>query len=99
MNWLKSLALLVVVVAAALFGALWVNQQEVHLSFFGIWQTPFPLSVFWWMLAAFVIGVIAGILISLWAGLRRRLELRRTKRELTQANAEVNRLRDVTLQG
>lgn len=98
MKWLKSLAVVLTVIAAVLFGMLWVNQEQVHLTF-AIWRTPFALSIFWWMLMAFVGGVVFGVLSGLWAGVKRRMEVRRLKADLAKANAEVERLRDLNLQG
>ena len=51
MKWLKSIVLLVAMLVAFLFAALAVNQQEITLSF-AVWQTPFALSMFWWLFAA-----------------------------------------------
>ena len=48
---------------AFLFAALAVNQEQVALTF-AVWQTPFTLSIFWWLLAALVIGILLGVLYS-----------------------------------
>ncbi|MFT7652152.1 MAG: putative integral membrane protein [Limisphaerales bacterium] len=98
MKWLKTLVLILAMLLLGVGAALSQNQQEIHLAF-AIWKTPFPLSVFWWLLAAFVIGVSFAVLTGLWASTKRRLELRKLRRELAQATAEIERLRDVTLQG
>lgn len=97
MKWLKTTFLLLLMVVAGVFAALSVNQQEIVLSF-AIWQTPFAVSIFWWLLAALIIGVVVGMLAGMWAGLKRRLELRKLRQSLTQANAELERLRNLTLQ-
>ena len=98
MKWLKTLVLILAMLMVGAIAALSVNQQEIELSF-AIWQTPFALSIFWWLLAAFLIGVSFGVFNGIWAGTKRRLELRKLRRDLAQATAEVERLRDVTLQG
>ena len=82
----------------AMLAALSVNQEEIVLRF-AVWQTPQPLSIFWWLLIAFVVGVLFGVLNGMWAGARRRLELRKLNKELIAARAEVERLRDITLKG
>ncbi|MEQ8689400.1 MAG: LapA family protein [Pseudomonadales bacterium] len=98
MNWLKTLVLVVAMLIVGSLAALSVNQQEIVLSF-AIWQTPFALSMFWWLLAAFLIGLLFGTLASLWTGAKRRLELRKLRKTVAQSNAELERLRDITLKG
>ena len=98
MKWLKSLVLVLVLLTLGVFGALSVNQQEIVLRF-AIWQTPFPLSIFWWLLAALVIGVVLGLLAGVWAGLKRRMENRRLRQSLARAEAELDRLRDLSVSG
>ena len=96
MQWLKTLALIVSLLLAGLMGALAVNQEEVALNF-AIWTTPFELPIFWWLLGAFLVGLLVGLINATWVGMKRRLENRRLKRNLDQANAELERLRNVTL--
>ncbi len=98
MKWLKTLVLVLVLLTLGVFAALFQNQQEIVLRF-AIWQTPFTLSVFWWLLAALVIGVMLGMLAGLWAGLKRRMENRRLRQSLARAEAELDRLRDLSIQG
>jgi hypothetical protein len=52
---------------AGVFAALSVNQYEMALNF-AIWQTPFVLSMFWWLLAAFLIGLLVGLVNATWVG-------------------------------
>ena len=98
MKWIKTLVLILTMLTVGLIAALAQNQTEVKLSF-AIWETPFPLSIFWWMLAAMVFGVVVGVVYSMWASIKRRLELRKLRQSLAQANAELERLRNLTLQG
>lgn len=96
MRWLKTLALIATMLLAGVMAALSVNQHEIALTF-AIWQTPFELSIFWWLLSAFLIGLFVGLINATWVGLKRRLENRRLRQSLDQANAELSRLRNVTL--
>ena len=98
MRWLKSLALILTLIVAGVLAALSVNQHEIALTF-AIWQTPFVLSMFWWLLAAFLLGLFVGMVNAAWIGIRRRLEVRRLRVALEQANAELERLRSVTIEG
>ncbi len=98
MRRLKSLVLVLAMVIAGVLAALSVNQEEIGLTY-AIWRTPIELSIFWWLLITFVIGVTFGWLSALWVSIKRRLENRKLRQSLAQANAEVERLRDVTLQG
>ncbi len=83
---------------AGAMAALTVNQHEIALTF-AIWQTPFVLSMFWWLLAAFLVGLFVGLVNAAWVGLKRRVENRRLRQSLEQANAELERLRSVTIEG
>ena len=93
-QWLKTLALIVTLLLAGMMGALAVNQEQVALSF-AIWTTPFELEIFWWLLAAFLVGLLVGLINASWVGLKRRVENRRLRQSLDQANAELNRLRSL----
>jgi uncharacterized membrane protein YciS (DUF1049 family) len=97
-RWLRSIALILTLIVAGSLAALSVNQHEIALTF-AIWQTPFVLSMFWWLLAAFLLGLFVGMVNAAWIGIRRRLEVRRLRVALEQANAELERLRSVTIEG
>ena len=97
MKWLKTLVLIVAMVLAFTLAALAVNQQELTLTF-AIWETPFALSMFWWLFAAFLLGLTFGWLNALWLNAKHRLQARQLRRNLEQANAEVERLRSITVQ-
>ncbi len=92
-SWLKTLVVFLLVVIAFTFAALFVNQTEVPLTF-AIWQTP-PLSVFWWLLIAFLTGLLFGLLNAVWVNLRHRLANRKLRQSLARAEAELERLRAV----
>lgn len=92
MNWLKTAILLVALALIFVLAALSVNQEQVTLSF-AIWETPFPLSVFWWLMAAFLVGLSFGLLNAAWLNLKHRLTIRRLNQNLSQAQSELERLR------
>lgn len=91
MNWLKTLALIVtmlvffVLALAAMVG----NHQELPLRFASL-ETPVSLSVFWWLMLAFLLGLALGLLNGAWFNMKRRLENRSLRKELTQARAQVS---------
>lgn len=97
MSWLKTIVVLVAVIIAFTVAALAVNQTELPLTF-AIWQTPFALSMFWWLLIAFLVGLLFGLLNALWATMRHRLANRKLRQSLQQANAELKRLRALSPQ-
>lgn len=95
MNWLKTLVLVLAMLLFFLLAALTANQQEMPL-YFAKWQTPIVLSMFWWLLAAFVIGLLFGLLNGAWFNVKHRLSNRRLKRQLEQANAELERVQSLS---
>ncbi len=100
MKWLKTLGILVAMLVAfglALLGST-SNNEAVTLNF-AVWETPRALPVYWWLLAAFLIGVALGIVNTFWLNAKHRMELRKLKRSLSQTTAEVERLRSLGVQG
>jgi len=97
MKWLKSIVLVMAMLLAFTLAALAVNQQELTLSF-AIWETPFTLSMFWWLFAAFLIGLSFGLLNALWVNVKRRLQVRQLRQNLSNTTAELERLRSLTVQ-
>ncbi len=89
MSWLGRLFWVVLAVLVFLFAVLAVNQEPVSLRFV-TWQTP-ELSVFWWLLAAFLAGASLGIIGIAWSTTRLRLRNRRLGKELKQAEQALNR--------
>lgn len=78
------------------FALLAVNQSQVTLRFLK-WHTP-EVSVFWWMLLAFLLGAFVSVLGCGLASLRLRLRQRALNRELDAARRELEKLRNLTLQ-
>ena len=97
MKWLKSIVLLVAMLLAFLIAALAVNQQQITLTF-AVWETPFGLSVFWWLFAAFLVGLFFGLLNAVWVNVKQRLRVRKLRQSLAQATSELERLRALNLQ-
>ena len=58
-TWLKTLLFVCLLLLVFVFAALAVNQQQVALSFVR-WQTPFTLSIFWWLLMSLLLGIFLG---------------------------------------
>ena len=88
MAWLKTLLFLTVLVIVFLFAALAVNQQQVALGFVG-WQTPFTLSIFWWLLMALILGIVLGWLYNLIRHVPLRLEVRALKKSLAATESAL----------
>ena len=96
MKWLKTIVLIMAMIIAFAMAALAVNQQELTLTF-AVWQTPFALSMFWWLMAAFLIGLTFGLMNALWFNVKHRLQVRKLNQSLSQSNAELERLRALTV--
>ncbi len=97
MKWLKTIVLIFAMIIAFLLATLAVNQQEMALTF-AVWETPFTLSMFWWLLAAFLIGLTFGLSNALWMNVKARMQARKLKQSLAQAESELARLRSLTVQ-
>ncbi len=91
MAWLIRLFWAALALLVFFFAALAVNQGHIALEFL-IWRTP-EISVFWWLLVAFALGLLIGItgltLISMKQGLRNR----RLTKQLGERDQELQKLR------
>ena len=81
MTWLKTFLFVCLLILVFVFAALAVNQQQVALSFLR-WQTPFTLSIFWWLLMALLLGIFLGWFYNWVRFFRLRMQLRRLKKSL-----------------
>ena len=91
MRLIKGVTLLILIILLFLFGALAVGQPEVALKFAGR-ETPLQLSVFWWLLLAFVVGLAFGLFNTFWVNFNLRINNRKLRSELTQAQNKVKQL-------
>jgi uncharacterized integral membrane protein len=74
MQWLRRVAGISLALCVVVFGLLAVNQTPVALRFL-IWETP-SVSLFWWLLLAFVFGLLVGGASAVMGGMRRRARQR-----------------------
>ncbi len=80
MQWLRRLVVVGSLLCVAVVAVIAVNQEPVKLRFL-IWESP-EWSVFWWLLAAFVLGGLFGHLLALLSTLPLRFENRRLQKIL-----------------
>jgi len=86
-KWLFRLVLLIVFVVALVAAA--DNSHEVPLTFLE-YQTPlWPIS--WWMLAAFVVGVLFGSLLNTWSNTRLRVSASRANKQVEKTKRELDK--------
>jgi uncharacterized membrane protein YciS (DUF1049 family) len=91
-RWIVRIAFALVAVIAVL--AVVDNRSRVALHFLN-WTTP-EVSLYWWLVGAFALGVAVG-----WLGagvqiLRVRAGTRQLKRELSRSQAELERSKTPT---
>jgi len=67
------------------------NRETIALHFLG-WHTA-ELPVFWWLVAAFVIGCLTGWLVGSVGSVRTRAGARRTQRELERSRSALESLK------
>jgi uncharacterized membrane protein YciS (DUF1049 family) len=95
MSWLSRLLWGCLALAAFFFAALAVNQSQVGLRFL-VWETP-QISVFWWLLLAFAVGLTIGLISVSLVSVRARLQHRSLSRKLVASEKEVQQLRNSSL--
>jgi uncharacterized membrane protein YciS (DUF1049 family) len=91
-RWITTIAFILVVVISVL--AVIDNRSGVALRFLG-WSTP-ELSIYWWIIGAFGLGVAVGwmsagvqVLRVLSGNRRLRRDLDRSQTELARAKSDV----------
>lgn len=95
MAWLMRLFWAAVALLAFVFAALAVNQEKIALELL-IWQTSAE-SVFWWLLAAFVLGLLLGLLGITVVRTRLGFKNRSLSKRLAESESELRRVRNMTL--
>ncbi|MFV8817103.1 lipopolysaccharide assembly protein LapA domain-containing protein [Haliea sp. E17] len=98
MTFLRKILLLVVLLAMLSVGVLFAVQNEVLVPLDLLVYRFEAHSLALWLLLAFALGGIFGLLASSLILLRQRTSLGSTRRQLNQARAEVDRLRTAGLQ-
>jgi len=88
-KWAFWLLLAFLAVIALLVAA--DNSAEVPLTFLDYESMALPIS--WWMLGAFVAGVLFGTLLNLVSNTRLRLDARQARRELERSRGQLDRER------
>lgn len=96
MRTLSKLFWAVLAVLLFCLALLAVNQSQVSLKFLS-WHTP-AVSVFWWLLLAFVAGVVFSAAGFAIASLRLRMRQRALNKELDASRRELEKLRTLTFQ-
>ncbi len=89
---LRWLAFVIFAMVVLIFGMLAVNQESVSLRLLD-WQTP-KISVFFWLLAAFAIGLSAGVVGMMLSGVKHRLERRKLNKSVETLRKEVATLKN-----
>lgn len=80
-------------VAAVAALAMMENRTPVALHFLG--YSTAEVSVYWWLVTTFVLGFVAGWLVGAVGTVRAKLGARRSRRELSARELEIDRLKDV----
>jgi len=88
-KWLFRLLLLVICIVAFLAAS--DNSSEVTLVFLDSESPKWPIS--WWILSGFVIGVGFGLLLNAVSTTRLKLEMRKTKKQVSASNEALDNLR------
>tara|TARA_A100001011_G_scaffold295480_1_gene307799 strand:+ start:626 stop:880 length:255 start_codon:yes stop_codon:yes gene_type:complete len=69
------------IIGLLFFSAIAANQEEITLRL-AVWETPFKISVYWWLLMAFGLGIFIGLLNTLFVNVRLRSENRRLYKQM-----------------
>jgi putative membrane protein len=93
MKLLRNILTMVVVLATLAAGVLFALQNKSPVPLDMLVYTFEPQSLALWVLGAFAIGGVLGMLVSSAILVRTRATLNSSKRQLEKARAELSRLR------
>ena len=99
MKFLATLLSIVVIAATAGAGVLFALQNKTPVPLDVLVYYFEPRSLALWVLSAFAIGGLLGMLISSGIILRKRAALSSSNRQLERARAELDKLRAAGLSG
>lgn len=99
MLWLKRAVLIIVLllVALATLDFMLENQQQITLQFLELHSPELPVSLF--MVIAFILGSLLGIVVGWMITTRLRLRLMMQSSELERHRKEIDRLRTQAIKG
>ena len=92
-KWLFRLLVVLVFVAAMLAAS--DNSTEVPLTFLEYKTPEWPIS--WWMLSAFVIGVLFGTLLNTWSNTKLRINARSANKKVEKTVRELDKTKSEPL--
>jgi uncharacterized integral membrane protein len=92
-KWLFRLLVVLVFVAAMLAAS--DNSTEVPLTFLEYKTPEWPIS--WWMLSAFVFGVLFGTLLNTWSNTKLRLNARSANKKVEKTVRELDKTKSEPL--
>ena len=93
MKFLRKLLTVLIVLATIGVGVLFALQNKVPVPLDLLVYTFEPKSLALWVLAAFALGGLLGMLISSAIMIRMRASFSSSKRQLARARAELDKLR------
>jgi len=93
MSFLRKLLGLAIALAMAALGVLFALQNADPVPLDVLVMTLPPRSLALWVLGALALGGVLGVLLSSFAVLRLRARLLATRRQMTHAQTELERLR------
>ena len=97
MKFLRKLLTVIVILAAVSVGMLFALQNKTPVPLDVLVYTFEPRSLALWVLSAFALGGVLGMVLSSGILLRQRAGLARANRQLTKTRAEVDKLRTAGL--
>ncbi|KZX60559.1 hypothetical protein A3709_00360 [Halioglobus sp. HI00S01] len=97
MKLLRKLISIALILAFAAVGVLFALQNEQLVPLDMLFYTFQPHSLALWVLSAFAIGGVLGLLLSSGMIMRQRASLASANRQLAKARAEVDKLRTAGL--
>ena len=86
---MRNLLIFILIIGLLFFSAIAANQEEITLRF-AVWETPIAISVYWWLLMAFGLGIFIGLLNTFFVNAGLRLENKRLRKRLEKQAMDID---------
>ena len=86
---MRNLLVFIFIIGLLFFSAIASNQEEITLRF-AAWEAPFKMSVYWWLLIAFGLGIFIGLLNTFFVNAGLRLENKRLHKKLEKRSVDID---------
>jgi len=93
MNLIKRLLIFFILLGVFVIALVAASQNSTMVSLVFLDWSTFEWPVSWWVLTAFVLGIVVGVTLNLVSNTKLRLHARKVNKELKKSHSELDQVR------